>query len=166
MVPTFKADYSVKTKHKLSSRIRQKIAFLLLISIAIIASTTAYSRLTSYLSSTDLSLAKHYVDKGVCPGIGISNAQLKTKFSDGKVFYILKLTVAKGKQGRLPRLFTVKLSDKEGFDIQYFIINSSNLTVELNESEKFTGYSYQSAQYIDADKYKSVANWNLTWTLN
>ncbi len=166
MVPTFKADYSIKTKHKLPSRVRQTVAFLLLISAVIIISTTAYNKLTSYLFNTDLSLAKHYTDKGACPGIGISNAKLKTKFLDGKVFYILKLSVAKDKKGKLPRLFTIKLSDKDGFDIQYFTINSSNFTVELDGSEKFTGYSYQSAQYIDADKYKSVANWNLTWTLN
>ena len=165
MVPTFKADYSIKTKPKSLGRVRQKIAFLLLVAAVIALSTTMYSKLTNYLFSTDLSLAKHYIDKGACPGIGISNAKLKTKFSDGKVFYILKLSVAKGKETKLPRSFTVKISDKDGFDVQYFTINSSNFTVELDESEKFTGYSYQSAQYIDAEKYKSVANWNLTWSL-
>jgi len=166
MVPTFKADYSIKAKSKSLGLIRQKIAFLVLLAAVIVLSATAYSKLTNYLFSTDLSLAKLYTDKGACPGIGISNAKLKTKFVDGKVFYILKLSVAKGKKAKLPRLFTVKLSDKDGFDIQYFTVNSSSFTVEMDESEKFTGYAYQSAQYIDASKYQLVANWNLTWTLD
>lgn len=165
MVPTFRADYSIKTKHKLLSRVRQKIIFLLLIAAAIIVSTTAYNKVMSYAFSTDLSSAKNYLDKGECPGIGISNARLKTKFLDNKVFYIFNLTVAKGKEKKLPRSFTVKLSDKDGFDVQYITLNSSNFTAELDEAGKFSGYSYQSAQFIDAEKYKSVTNWNLTWTL-
>nr|GFC66133.1 hypothetical protein [Tanacetum cinerariifolium] len=113
--------------------------------------------------TSDLSLARYYDNKGECPGIGISNAKLKTKLVDNKVLYMLNLTVDKSKQKILPSSFTIKLTDKDGFDIQYFIINSSYFTEELDSAEKSVGYSYQASQAMDADKYKSVAGWNLIW---
>ena len=155
----------VKMKPAFSTRIRtrkQKLFLALLIFITT-ASVFGFSKGMHTVPSSDLSLARYYDDKGECPGIGISNAKLKTKLLDNKVLYMLKLTVAKGKQKTLPPSFTIKLTDKDGFDIQYFIINSSYLTEELDATANSVGYSYQGNQLMDADKYQSVAGWNLIW---
>lgn len=136
------------------------LAFLILITAA---SVFGFSKGMHNAPSSDLSLARYYDNKGECPGIGISNAKLKTKLIDNKVLYMLNLTVDKSKRKNLPSSFTIKLTDKDGFDIQYFMINSSYLTEELDSSEKSVGYSYQASQVMDADKYKSVADWNLIW---
>ena len=144
---------------------KQKIllAFILLITAA---SVFGFTKGIHYGPDTDLSLARHYRTIGECPGIGISNAKLKTKLVDDKLLYMLNLTVAKGKQKNLPASFTVRLLDKDGFDIQYFTINASYFTEELDNLGKPVGYSYQSTQFMDADKYKSVAGWSLVWVLN
>ncbi|RZK35530.1 MAG: hypothetical protein EOO61_11770 [Hymenobacter sp.] len=139
------------------------LAFLLLVTAA---SVFGFTKGMHYGPATDLSLARYYRNIGECPGIGISNARLKTKLVDGKLLYMLNLTVAKGKQKNLPLSFTVRLLDKDGFDIQYFTINASYFTEELNSSGKSVGYSYQSTQFMDAEKYKSVAGWNLVWALD
>jgi hypothetical protein len=144
-------------------RTRKQKLFLAFIIFITAASVFGFNKGMHNTPSTDLSLARYYDDKGECPGIGISNAKLKTKLSDNKVLYMLNLTVAKGKQKNLPLSFTIKLTDKDGFDIQYFIINSSYLTEELDAAENSVGYSYQGNQLMDADKYQSVAGWNLIW---
>lgn len=136
------------------------LAFLIFITTA---SVFGFRKGIHTAPNTDLSLARRYDDKGECPGIGISSAKLKTKLVDNKVFYMLNLTVAKGKEKKIPLSFTIKLTDKDGFDVQCFIINSAYLTEELDAAEKSVGYSYQSVQVMDTDKYQSVAGWNLTW---
>jgi len=155
----------IKMKPTFSARIRTPKQKLLLAFIIFItaASVFGFGKGMRTAPSTDLSLARYYDNKGECPGIGISNAKLKTKLVDNKVLYMLNLTVAKNKPKRLPLSFTIKLTDKDGFDIQYFIINSSYLTEELDSSEKSVGYSYQGSQLMDAGKYQSVAGWNLIW---
>jgi len=145
------------------TRSRTQKLFLAFIIFVTAASVFGFGKGMRTAPSSDLSLARRYDDKGECPGIGIANARLKTKLVDTKVLYMLNLTVVKGKLRKLPLSFTVKLIDKDGFDIQYFIINSSYLTEELDASEKPVGYSYQASQLMDADKYKSVAGWNLIW---
>ncbi|RYE12687.1 MAG: hypothetical protein EOP45_22440 [Sphingobacteriaceae bacterium] len=143
-------------KHAFPTRTQKRkllLAFLIFITAA---SVFGFTKSIHYGPVTDLSLARHYVDKGECPGIGISNAKLKTKFVDNKLLYMLNLTVAKGKHKKLPPSFTIKLVDKDGFDIHYFTISSSYFTEELDAAEKSVGYSYQSAQLMDAEKYKSV----------
>lgn len=144
---------------------KRKLLLALIIGVFAI-SILGFSKSIDYAPDNDLSAAKHYNDKGECPGIGISNAKLKTKFSDSKVYYMLNLTVAKGKKRELPQSFTIKLVDKDGFDIQYFTIASSSLTEELDNSENSVGYSYQSVQLMDADTYKSVTGWNLIWAFD
>lgn len=145
------------------TRTGTKKLFLALIIFVTTASVFGFSKGMHNAPASDLSLARRYDDKGECPGIGIANAKLKTKFVDDKVLYMLNLTVAKGKQKKLPPSFTIKLIDKDGFDIQYFIINSSYFTEELDSSENSVGYSYQASQLMDSDKYQSVAGWNLIW---
>jgi len=146
-----------------STRTRKQKVFLAFIIFITAASVFGFNKGMHSTLNADLSLARHYDDKGACPGIGISNAKLKTKLADDKLLYMLNLTVDKGKQKNLPISFTIKLTDKDGFDIQTFIINSSYLTEELNASEQAVGYSYQSMQLMDADKYQLVDGWNLTW---
>lgn len=148
-----------------SSRTRthkQKL-FLAFIIFLTTASVFGFRKGMRSAPSTDLASARYYSDKGKCPGIGISNAKLKTKLLDNKVLYMLNLTVAQGKPKQLPLSFTIKLIDKDGFDIQSFIINSSYFTEELDASERSVGYSYQANQVMDTDKYKSVAGWSLIW---
>ncbi|RYE14540.1 MAG: hypothetical protein EOP45_19515 [Sphingobacteriaceae bacterium] len=146
-----------------STRTRKQKLLLAFVILITTASVFGFNKGMHSIPNTNITLARQYDDKGECPGIGISNAKLKTKLVDNKVLYMLNLTVAKGKQRVLPLSFTVKLTDKDGFDIQNFIINSSYLTEELNASEQAVGYSYQSMQLMDADKYQSVAGWNLIW---
>ena len=158
----------VKMKQTFSTRIRLRkqklfLAFLILITAA---SVFGFSKGMHNAPSSDLSLARYYDNKGECPGIGIANAKLKTKLVDNKVLYMLNLTVDKSKQKALPSSFTIKLTDKDGFDIQYLMINSSYFTEEVDSLERSIGYSYQASQTMDADTYKSVAGWNLIWESN
>jgi hypothetical protein len=152
-------------KSTFATRIRTRkqklfLAFLILITAA---SVFGFSKGMHNAPSTDLSMARYYDNKGECPGIGIANAKLKTKLVDNRVLYMLNLTVDKGGPKTLPLSFTIKLIDKDGFDLQYFVIKSSYFTEELDSSEKSVGYSYQGSQIMDADKYKSVTGWNLIW---
>ena len=148
------------------SRTSKKKIFLALIIFVTAISIFGFSKKVHYGPDSNLSSVKHYIDRGICPGIGISNAKLKTKFVDDKLLYIVNLTVAKGKKRELPRSFTIKLVDKDGFDVQYFTVDASFFTEELDASENLVGYSYQSMQIMDADKYQSVAGWNLIWAFD
>ena len=150
-------------KPTFSTRTRKQKIFLAFIIFLTAASVFGFRKGMHDAPSTDLASARYYSDKGECPGIGISNAKLKTKLVDNKVLYMLNLTVAQDRPKRLPLSFTIKLTDKDGFDIQNFIINSSYFTEELDASERSVGYSYQANQVMDVDKYKSVAGWSLTW---
>jgi len=150
-------------KPTFSTRTRKQKVFLAFIIFLTAASVFGFRKGMHDAPSTDLASARYYSDKGECPGIGISNAKLKTKLVDNKVLYMLNLTVAQDRPKRLPLSFTIKLTDKDGFDIQNFIINSSYFTEELDASERSVGYSYQANQVMDVDKYKSVAGWSLTW---
>jgi len=150
-------------KPTFSTRTRKQKIFLAFIIFLTAASVFGFRKGMHDVPSTDLASARYYSDKGGCPGIGISNAKLKTKLVDNKVLYMLNLTVAQDRPKRLPLSFTIKLTDKDGFDIQNFIINSSYFTEELDASERSVGYSYQANQVMDVDKYKSVAGWSLTW---
>lgn len=150
-------------KPTFSTRTRKQKVFLAFIIFLTAASVFGFRKGMQDAPSTDLASARYYSDKGECPGIGISNAKLKTKLVDNKVLYMLNLTVAQDRPKQLPLSFTIKLTDKDGFDIQNFIINSSYFTEELDASERSVGYSYQANQIMDVDKYKSVAGWSLTW---
>lgn len=152
-------------KQTFPTRTRKRNFFLAFIILVTTVSIFGFKKV-HYAPDIDLSLVRHYTERGACPGIGISNAKLKTKFVDNKLLYILNLTVAKGKKKDLPHSFTVKLVDKDGFDVQYFTINSSFFVEEVDASENLVGYSYQSIQIIDADKYQSVAGWNLIWAFD
>lgn len=149
-----------------STRTRKQSIFLALVIFATAIFIFGFSKKSDYVPSTDISSVRHYTDKGVCPGIGISNVKLKTKFVNDKLLYIINLTVDKDKKRTMPRSFTIKLADKDGFDIQYFTIDSSFFTEELDASENLVGYSYQSIQIMDADKYKLITGWDLVWTFD
>ncbi|MGI4867632.1 MAG: hypothetical protein ACRYFZ_27175 [Janthinobacterium lividum] len=152
-------------KNTSPTRTRKQKLLLAFVMLVTAASIFGFTKGMHYGIATDLSLARYYKNIGECPGIGIANAKLKTKLVDGKLLYMINLKADKGKQKNLPISFTVKLVDKDGFDIQYFTINSSYFTEELDNSGKPVGYSYQSTQFMDADSYTLVTGWSLVWEL-
>ncbi|RZK43660.1 MAG: hypothetical protein EOO61_04770 [Hymenobacter sp.] len=149
-----------------STRTRKQSIFFALIIFVTAILILGFSKRTGYASDGNISSVRHYIDKGICPGIGISNVKLKTKFADDKLLYIINLTVDKNKKRALPHSFTVKLVDKDSFDVQSFTVDSSFFTEELDASENLVSYSYQSIQIMDADKYQLITGWNLIWTFN
>lgn len=92
------------------------------------------------------------------------NATLKTKWSDGFMYYQLFIDNNLRGLGGNNAGFTVEVSDQSGFQIDNFIVPLSTIIANLGADNKtIVSMEYKGKQALTSEAYKKISGWNIMW---
>lgn len=85
-------------------------------------------------------------------------AELKTKYENGKIFYVLKVV---DKNILDKKSFILELKDKDGFKIKK--IEIEDYTIMIGKENEQYGISSNSSKWMGLNEYLKIDNWDLLY---
>jgi len=86
--------------------------------------------------------------------------ELKTKYENGKIYYILKVDV----KNTSNKTFTIEFKDKDGFKVED--IEIKEYVRSINEKTEQTKIISNSSKWMSLKKYLKINNWDIIYRTN